>query len=287
MTRAIAVGYASMDYPALLDGRFLPDQTVLIKQRAADEFPRPGGSPLYVARPWVTTGCNATLVTWVGDDELGRHFTNSTLEYGIAADGIAIVDDGATPVCFLIYQEDGSCGCCFDPGFLGRETLTPEQSAYLRDADLLCVTVGPPDIGADALALVADSATVAWVAKNDPVSYPESFRLALGARADYVFCNRREREWIDQALLNRSKAAPLIVETDGADPVKVERGGEVHYLDVTELEVHDPTGAGDTLAGGCLAAVLAGETEPQRIAQAGIDASAAMLRRRLGKGLDS
>ena len=64
--------------------------------------------------------------------------------------------------------------------------------------------------------------------------------------------------------------------------MKVERGNELHYLDVQALEVHDPSGAGDTLAGGALAAVLAGETDPQRIAQAGIEAPTALLDARSG-----
>lgn len=283
MKRAVAIGYASLDYPALLDGYFQGDRTVLIKQRPADAFPRPGGSPLYVARPWASSGCRASIVTWVGDDELGRFFASSVAEGGVDTAGVAVVDAGATPVCFLIYQQDGSCGCCFDPGLLGNETLTAEQEALIRDADLFCTTVGPPDIAFRSLELVSDDAAIAWVAKNDPQSYPESLRALLGERADYIFCNAAEREWIDEALLGRRRDAPLIVETNGVEPVKVERGKELHYLDVQALEVHDPSGAGDTLAGGALAAVLAGDTDPRRIAQAGIDAAAALLDTRSGR----
>ncbi len=280
MKRAVTIGYASIDYPAVLDGYFKPDQTVLIKQRPADAFPRPGGCPIYVARPLAASGCHTAMVTWVGVDDMAEMFRSWAASDGIVTAGIATVDSGITPMCFMIYQEDGSCCCCFDPGLLGQEALVQAQTELIRNADLLGVTVGPPKIGMQALKLVTDDAAVAWVAKNDPLSYPESLRAALGKRADYVFCNVHERAWIDSALVGREKPAPLIVETNGSEPVKAESGGEVEYLDVPRLRFNDASGAGDTLAGGCLAAIAKGETDAREIAAAGIAATTALLRQR-------
>jgi len=280
LKQVVTIGYASIDYPAVLDGYFKPDQTVLIKQRPADAFPRPGGCPIYVARPLAASGCQTAMVTWVGVDDMAEMFRSWVARDGIDTAGIATVESGATPMCFMIYQEDGSCCCCFDPGLLGQEKLVQAQTELIKNADLLGVTVGPPNIGMQALELVADDAAVAWVAKNDPLSYPESLRAALGKRADYVFCNVHEREWINNALVGRERPEPLIIETNGPGQVKAEFNGKIEYLDVPRLRFDDASGAGDTLAGGCLAAIAGGETSARKIAAAGIAASTAMLKQR-------
>ena len=280
MTRVVAIGYASLDYPAILDGFFQGNKTVLINKRPADAFPRPGGSQLYVGRCLAKAGVRTSIITWVGDDDMGELYRSSTELEGIETDGIAVVNQGSTPVCFLLYQEDGSCGCCFDPGFMGSETLTPQQADLIREADLVCITVGPPQIGLRALELTRKDAIVAWVGKNDPVSFPETLRTELGIRADYIFCNVHEREWIDSALMTRKKPAPLIVETSGTGTVKVHHNAQTLELLVDPLECDDASGAGDTLAGGSLAAVMDGEDDARKIAAAGIEAAHALLKQR-------
>ena len=250
---------------------------MIIKERPTDAFPRPGGSPLYVARPIAAAQHDVSIVTWVGDDALGGLFRRYTEEFQMGIDGIVAISDGATPTCFLIYQEDGSCGCCFDPGMLGRESLDSTQIDLIRGAQILGITVGPPDIGLRALELVSTDCAVAWVAKNDPLSFPEELRQQLGQRSRFVFCNSQEREWIDAAVDRDHRPNVTIIETRGAEQVKYERGAEVVYFEVPSLEFNDASGAGDTFAGGCLAAIADGATTPETIVQAGIAASAELL----------
>ena len=281
MNRVAVIGYASIDFPAVLDGYFSGDRTVMIKQRPADAFPRPGGCPLYVARPIAGKGIDVSIVTWVGADDHGELFTAWTKGDGVSVKGIATIEPGDTPVCFMIYQQDGSCGCLFDPGMLGREKLTGEQRELIADADLLCVTVGPPGIAREALGLIKDECKIAWVMKSDPLSYPKDLRVALGTRADYIFCNRQEREWVDEALAESpGYSQSVIIETAGPDPVTAERNGSHVRVDVEPLTFDDASGAGDTLAGGCLAALLAGESDLRAVVASGIDAAAALLRER-------
>lgn len=278
MTAAI-LGYASMDYPAILDGFFAGDQTVLMKRSSVESFPRPGGCPLYVAGPLADSGVTTAIITWVGDDELGERFRQSVATHGIAPDGIATVSPGNTPNCFLLYQQDGSCGCCFDPGLMGREVLTDTQRGIISAADLVCFTVGPPDLAIEALNLLRADAKVAWVAKNDPISFPTKLRDLLGSRADYIFCNEAERSSVDDALSGRKRPAPLIVETNGAGAVHVTHDDQARELGVEPLEVSDPCGAGDTLAGGCLSALNAGKN-PEDVGRNGIAAARRLLEQR-------
>ena len=281
MTRVAVIGYASIDFPAVLDGFFAGDRTVMIKQRPADAFPRPGGCPLYVARPIADKGITVSIVTWVGADHHGELFASWTEQDGVGVEGIATIEPGDTPVCFMIYQQDGSCGCLFDPGMLGRESLTEKQKALIAGADLLCVTVGPPDIAKQALGLIDDQCKVAWVMKNDPLSFPKKLRAALASRADYIFCNRQEREWVDEALAEtQSRRQPMIVETAGGNAVMAQRNNDAVRAEVETLSFDDASGAGDTLAGGCLAAIVAGESDLRSVVSSGINAAAALLRGR-------
>ena len=280
MSKVVVIGYASIDYPAVLDGFFKGDRTVMIKERPADAFPRAGGSPLYVARPVATLHGETSIITWIGDDQLGEFFRDQVTEGGVITDGVAIISPGNTPVCFLLYQQDGSCGCCFDPGMLGREALDLQQIDLIQGADLLCITVGPPQIGMRSLELISDECLIVWVAKNDPLSYPEELRQALGSKADFIFCNSHEREWIDSATQNRKGTNPVIIETNGAKPVKIEYEGKAEFVEVPQLIFNDASGAGDTLAGGCLKVIAAGETNPRSIVEAGIEAASQMLQQR-------
>ncbi|WP_179957659.1 carbohydrate kinase family protein [Exilibacterium tricleocarpae] len=281
MKSAVVTGYASLDYPVILDGQLQGDHTVMIKSRPEDNFPRPGGSPRYVGRSLAQTGVKTSIVTWIGSDEMGKLFCRSIKGDGIRETGVAVVKPGSTPICLMLYQQDGSCGCCFDPGFMGREALTVAQSELIRKADLLCITVGPAQIGLRALSLARAETAIAWVAKNDPLSYSEDLREALGQRADYIFCNLHERGWIDDAIKSRAKPPPLVIETRGAGDVLVCQGEERHSLNVTHLAVKDTCGAGDTLAGACLAAIMNGEKSLAAIGRAGIDAVQAMLGQRV------
>ena len=278
----VAIGYASLDYPVILDGYFQGDHTVMIKSKSKEAFPRPGGSPRYVART-LASGSDAeiNIITWVGSDELGEVFLKCVRNDGVSDRGIAVIESGATPFCLMLYQQDDSCGCCFDPGFMGREVLTAVQLELIGEADLLCVTVGPARLGLQALSIIKEDAGVAWVAKNDPLSFTEELCSALGKRADYIFCNTHERSRIDQALQHRVKAPPLIIETQGVGDVSIRRGDQHASLAIESLNVSDLCGAGDTLAGGSLAAVISGEQTPVRVAQAGIDAAQKMLLQRI------
>ena len=88
MRQVAVIGYASIDYPAVLDGFFEPDRTTMIRRRPVGAFPRPGGCPLYTAAPMAAAGIDVSVVTWVGSDDHGRLFASQARRRGIGADGI-------------------------------------------------------------------------------------------------------------------------------------------------------------------------------------------------------
>ena len=279
----VVIGYASLDFPAVLDGYFEGDKTTRIRQRPADAFPRPGGCALYAARPMSAHGHAVSIVTWVGADEHGEQFKTWTARYGVQTEGIATLAGGKTPIAFMIYQEDGSCGCLFDPGMLGGEALSAQQEAIIAAADLFCFTVGPAHTTQRALALLSDDCKIAWVMKKDANAYPEALRAQLAARADYIFCNRQERDWVDQALGAHAPSEPtLVIETAGPDPVKAWRDHDRVEVPVPTLSFEDASGAGDTPAGGCLASLINGESDLRQVVHAGVTQATELLRSRSG-----
>lgn len=91
-----------------------------------------------------------------------------------------------------------------------------------------------------------------------------------------IFCSAAERDLI-------ATDAAIVVQTRGACGVRIESGGGVTNLPVAAIPVRDTTGAGDTFAGGYIAAEMAGARSPQQAAQAGIAAAARLLTERQGK----
>lgn len=281
MKPAVLVGYAALEYAVQLDGAFRGDWTVPIKHRHDDPWPRPGGCHFYAARPIAQAGGAPALVSWIGEDELGALYRRYCEEHGIGTQGLAVMP-GTTPLCILVYQPDGSCGCLIDFGMSSRSVITADQEKLIAEADLVCVTVGPAPAVARALELLRPQATVAWITKNDPASFTPEIRRTLAQRADVIFCNVRERAWVDEVRATRP-VGQAIVQTSGAGSVQVHQSGRVTELAVSAVPARDTTGAGDTLAGGTLAALLAGEPDVVVAVRAGIDAAHALLKQRIEK----
>lgn len=279
ISRVALVGYAALDHSIQLAGRYRPHWTTPIRQRGRGSWPRPGGCHFYAGMPIARTGAYTSLVTWVGDDGFGSQYSGHCRAAGMVTDGIAIVEDGATPLCFLVYENDGACACLIDFGMAGREAVTAEQEAVLASADLVCMTVAPAAASRRALEIIRPDAIVAWVTKNDPASFTPDLRRSLARRSRYIFCNATELGWVEEALADEW-GDRIIVQTNGAAEVIVHSAAGKVSLPVLPIETGDTTGAGDTLAGGTLASILSGEADIVRATEAGIAAAAGLLRER-------
>lgn len=278
--RVAVVGYASLDYVVRLDTAPRPDRTSTILSRAAD-WPRLGGAPAYVAAALAAGGVSdATAVSWVGDDREGERYRMSLANRGLSAEGIGL-RPGRTPVCILAYEPDGGCHCLYDPGLRREPAMDRRQRTLIAAADALCITVGPAGVTREALALARADASVAWVVKADPRAVPRDLAQALATRADVIIFSRGEAAFIEHALkrANHAIRRPVVVETRGRREVALKQGSEIDVVPVDPIEIDDPTGAGDTFAGGFLAARLTG-ADPATALRAGVAAARAMLAER-------
>lgn len=274
--RILAVtGYASLDYPVELMGNARGDSTTLIGHRVPDDWPRLGGCPAYVAAAAVQRRQRAAPVTWVGSDAGGETFISQVKKTGAETSGIEQLQFARSPCAILAYQADGSCICLFDPAFRGKEKLSNRQKSVIERASHLCVSVGPPQITAEILSCRSRNARLYWILKNDRHCFGDEICKVLSREADVIFCNRAERKMIAGSARN-----PVIVETRGTGGLAVTCGHEERIIGTDPIEVRDSTGAGDTLAGGYIAAEMSGITEVVEAARMGIACAASLLEQR-------
>jgi ribokinase len=269
MTRLAVTGYASLDYVMQLDGRVAPDQTTT-GRRADAAWPRVGGCPSYIAKAVARAGGAVDPVMWVGADAMGAMLTDDLRKAGVGTDAVAVIDGARSPSALMVYQGDESCAVLFDPGLAGAEALNEAQRAAIATASHLCISVGPPQLIAEILELRAPEARLYWAVKNDPACFTPDIITRLRAEADVIFCSRAERGLVGDT-------AAMVVQTLGPSGVQIDTAARRVSLPVKPIATPDTTGAGDTFAGGVIAAEMAGPCAPEQAAQAGIAAAATML----------
>jgi ribokinase len=278
------IGYASLDHVAMLDSVPRPGRTSTILARPTNAWPRLGGSPAYVAGALAAAGvADARPVSWIGSDEAGDAYLAQLRDKGVLVDAMARVPDARTPMAVLAYDPDGGCCCLYDPGMPKDLALTRTQRDIVARADWLCVTIGPTRATLAALDALNPSARLAWVVKDDPRALPPDLAARLAGRADVICHSRAERGFVEAAFRTTLGSRPdrIVIETLGGDGATVSQGGTSLSVATVPFETPDPTGAGDTFAGGVIAALAAGETDLIAVVEAGHEAAAALLRSRL------
>jgi len=284
VTARIAItGYASLDHVAMLDGTPRAGRTTTILDRPNHAWPRLGGSPAYVAAALVANGVpRASPVSWIGDDEQGAAYRAQLAAHGIPDTGLEVVAGARTPVAILAYEPDGGCICLYHPGMPKGLGLSVAQMAMLAAADWACVTIGPPAATEAVLGAIAPETKLAWVVKHDPRAMSPDLAARFAARADLICHSLAEADFLAHALGAGGPLRPgqIVIETHGRSGAAFRRNGRTDFVQTEPLAVSDPTGAGDTFAGGVLAALATGETDPVAVVQAGHRAARALLETR-------
>ncbi|MEX0404425.1 carbohydrate kinase family protein [Aquibium sp. LZ166] len=281
MNATVAItGYASLDHVAMLDSVPTPGRTSTIVSRSEDAWPRLGGSPAYVAAALVAGGIvNAVPVSWVGDDQAGEHYVEQLRSRHIPTGGVEIVSGARTPMAILAYDPHGGCSCLYEPGMPADLTLSAAQTRLIVEAGWLCVTIGPIGATKAALEALRPETKLAWIVKNDPRALPPDLASRLALRADLVFHSQAEKGFLATAHAGASniRAGQIVLETQGRGGAVLKRNGVMTSVSTSPIECSDPTGAGDTFAGGVIAALAKGETDMRAVVEAGHRAAGALL----------
>ncbi|MCO5058290.1 MAG: carbohydrate kinase family protein [Rhizobiaceae bacterium] len=277
------IGYASLDHVAMLDAVPTPGRTATIVDRRDEAWPRLGGSPAYVAAALAAAGMRGTCpISWVGKDDAGQRYVEQLRARHVAVEGVAMLADARTPIAILAYDPAGGCSCLYDPGMPADLALTEAQRGLIADADWLCVTIGPAAATRAALDALRPDAKLAWVVKDDPRAMPGDLAARLAGRADLICHSRAEAGFLDAALAGAREpaAGQIVIETRGEDGATARRDDQSVSVPTAPIETADPTGAGDTFAGGTISALAGGETDLRTIIEAGHRAARALLGRR-------
>lgn len=272
---AVVVGHASLDRALVVNRCPGPGMTAVVRASPMGARRRAGG----VAQTCFALahrGLAVFPVTGVGSDPLGDYYRNALGEAGCRLDGVVTVGE-RSPTSNLLYADDGTTACLFDPGISTEWTLTDIQEELITAAELVVLMIGPAAVTKEALGLVRPEAMVGWVLKDDPASLAGDLPRRLSERADVVVLNHQEHHLLTGVRL---KSSALIAETRGPDPIRYGRGEPTEELDVPEIDMPtDPTGSGDSFAGGLIAA-LAGGADDREAVQAGLDRAVEMLETR-------
>ncbi|PSJ51779.1 carbohydrate kinase family protein [Pseudaminobacter soli (ex Li et al. 2025)] len=280
MTTIAITGYASLDHVAILDGSPQAGLTTTILQRPQDGWPRLGGGPAFVAMALTAAGIeNAVPVSWIGDDAAGQTYRDQLSSKNVSHEGLEAVAGARTPVSVLAYEPDGGCICLYDPGMPTGLKLSPTQKELIANADWVCVTIGPSAVNDAVLDAIGDATRLAWIVKHDPRAMSATQAARFAARADLICFSHAESAFVQAALdkAGTARSGRILIETRGRQGATITRDGQSVEVSAEPISVTDPTGAGDSFAGGVLAALAQGETDPEAIVRSGHAAARRLL----------
>lgn len=270
-------GYATLDYVVQLADDFHGTGTVIGELGVSGAWPRAGGAALYASRRIAAAGHRAFALTWIGDDGDGGHYLRACQRAQICCDAIDQRRAVKTPRCVLIYNPGGDYGCLLDTGSESMERLTSAQTKVVQEANHMCISAGPAQATMDILGCIADGQQVSWIAKLDRRSFPDEVCRRLARRANFIFCNASEREFIEASFVNDRPANQTIIETLGSAGVLIDSTDGKRVIPTTAIKAYDTTGAGDTLAGEVIAQLCLGNADVDEAVARGMAAAKDLL----------
>lgn len=275
--RVVISGYATLDYVVQLAEPFHGTGTVTGELGASGAWPRAGGAALFASRRIAAVGHRAFALTWIGDDGDGGHYLRACQRAQICCEAVDQRRAVKTPRCILIYRPDGDYGCLLDTGLGGHEELTTTQAKIIEQADHVCISVGPPEATAAILDHCPEDVPLSWIAKLDRISYPEDLCRKLAQRANLIFCNASEREFIEASFDGPRSDGQTIIETLGSAGVLIDSCDGKRVVPANKIKAFDTTGAGDTLAGEVIAQIVSGQMSIDDAVNHGMEAACDLL----------
>ena len=258
----VCVGAFHIDAKARLAGDLIPGTS-----NPAAVTRTPGGVACNVARSLVRLGVPVSLVSVVGDDDVGHRLLGRAALEGVGVDEVVVLPGLATAGYTAVLEKSGSLAFgiadmaiyeSFGADIIERALRHYRGAIWFVDAN-------PGADALEAMGAVDDDLAL------DPVSIAKARRLLpLLAKAAVVFPDAGEAEALTGIADPGTAAKELVaagvgvaVVTLGLDGVVVaDATGERTRPAIAPKTVRDVTGAGDALIAGYLAAWSRGEADP-------------------------
>lgn len=279
--RVVVVGGANMDLKARICGPLVSGTS-----NPGVTSQSPGGVARNVAENLARLGVAVRLLTAVGQDAMGDTLLRETAAAGVDVSAAVRVDGQSTGSYTAVLNAEGELLVAVAAMDV-MEALTPaalrSRRAALRGAGWL---VADGNLSAETLeALLALAAEGGQRVVFEPVSVPKAVRLLPALAAGYAPYALTPNLSELSALVGRTVAdeageirtAALELHAQGSEIVWVRRGergsllslpGESTELPALKAEVVDVTGAGDSMLGAFLAALVAGALPAQAAREA-------------------
>jgi pseudouridine kinase len=269
----VVIGGASLDIKGRLRRDFIPGTS-----NAAAIQISVGGVGRNIAENLARLGTPVALISAVCADDFGRAILGQTEAAGVDMRYMVTTCDQRSSSYIAILAPDGDLLAGLDDSSAGR-TITAayirEHAALLQAADMVVIDANIARTTADAVLELCEAANVPIAFEPVAFGLADRFRHQIG-RFFLVTPNELEAEALSglpvrdvpgaiaaaQQLVSFGVGVVLITLADQG--IVYASGDEVGHLPATQIEIVDPTGAGDALA----ATVIYGLTNNIPLAEA-------------------
>lgn len=250
----------------------------LLHQLGREPEIRGGGSAANTAAGLAALGVEVTMVTQIGDDELGERWVDELAEAGVEVVLMEPRTPGATGRSLILVDERGERTMVTALG-VAHSLVTEDLPLALLGTAKVCFVEGylldaAPTGLFERLAAVRGLGTRVALTLGDQLlvdRHRERLQRALGHDVDVVLGNgaeaaqlirRQALSAIVEELQTRGVEGALTLGSEGA--VVFDRTQAIHEAPPLAVEVVDTTGAGDHFAAGYLAAFVVGASLRER-----------------------
>lgn len=263
-------GYVSMDHIIKIASPATIGCTSLVTNKNNVQIYY-GGCSVNIAYGLNRLGINTLPVLRVGGDYESNGFKHFLEAGNVPLDGIRVIEEEATSVCYLLQDNNNDHITIFYPGAMDSKFAGPIDGSLFEGARLGVITVAArEDNEMFYQQCLAHEVPVVFGMKDDFDAFPEVFLKTLLTGSKIIFTNEVEREMIEKIYgfhditkLFEIGKADVIVTTMGKDgSICYERtpeGIRTRKIGICEAEhIVDATGSGDAYMAGFLYGYLRG-----------------------------
>lgn len=263
-------GYVSMDHIIKIASPAKVGFTSLVTNKSNARIFY-GGCSVNISYALSKLGMVSLPVLRVGGDWEENGFRAFLEEGGVPLDGITVLPEEATSVCYLLQDNNNDHITVFYPGAMDGKYAAPMNEELFQGTRLGVITVAPEKDNREFFSKCRENnVPVVFGMKDDFDAFPEEFLKELLTGSKIIFTNEVEREIIEKIYgfsditeLFGIGEADIIVTTLGKDGsicyIREENGIRQERIVICPVEqVVDATGSGDAYMAGFMYGYLNG-----------------------------